>query len=547
MSLPRRLVDIPDALTFEEFWGMFGQIENEMLDFKRAVSKDIRETIPAMAMTLGGYIVHGVNRNLEIVGCPRSQKTVDRITRIAYECGVEVQIRSVAVAGVELTITAVPEVRGRIVTTPDGRLLRRAGGDSMPLRGDSLARFVQERVGGPADEETVDSIQASDLSLAHVNRVLKADGRPKAQPDGLFRALVDLGVALPPSSSAGGRVMTAAAVLFAEEPTMFVPGASVQLVRRVGAGPGPGPSEAREECSGPLPEVLDCCLQFIGRHTARYQAVLGARREDITEYPEAVLREAIVNALAHRDYRLAGATVDITLWDDRIEVRSPGPLPGHITVDNIREEHYSRNRRIMQVLKTLRLVEEYGEGVDRMYQEMEARLLEPPVFEATSSSVTVTLKNRSRVDVADQAWLARLATYPISGAERLALVIAHREGAVTPRRLREALPDTDASGLLAGAVAKGLMMRVGQRGGTRYRLSDEIVRRAGSGAAELQDRKRQMLLDEIRRRGSISTAEGARLLDEHSGAVRNLLNQLVRAGLARAEGRTRARRYYNPL
>ena len=91
------------------------------------------------------------------------------------------------------------------------------------------------------------------------------------------------------------------------------------------------------------------------------------------------------------------------------------------------------------------------------------------------------------------------------------------------------------------------MMRVGQRGGTRYRLSDEIVRRAGSGAAELQDRKRQMLLDEIRRRGSISTAEGARLLDEHSGAVRNLLNQLVRAGLARAEGRTRARRYYNPL
>ena len=198
---PRRLVDIPDALTFEEFWGMFGQIENEMLDFKRAVSKDIRETIPAMTMTLGGYIVHGVNRNLEIVGCPRSQKTVDRITRIAYECGVEVQIRSVAVAGVELTITAVPEVRGRIVTTPDGRLLRRAGGDSMPLRGDSLARFVQERVGGPADEETVDSIQASDLSLAHVNRVLKADGAA----DGSTRWIVQ--------SSGGPRRSTSAVVL----------------------------------------------------------------------------------------------------------------------------------------------------------------------------------------------------------------------------------------------------------------------------------------------------------------------------------------------
>ena len=544
MDFPQRLTDIPEHLTVEEFWEMFGRIENEMLDFKRAVSKDIRATIPAMAMTVGGYIVHGVNRKLEIVGCPSSQKTVDRITKIAYECAVEVEVRSVVVAGTELTITAVPEVRGRIVTTPDGRLLRRVGGDSMPLRGDSLARFVQERVGGPADEETVASIQAFDLSLRLVNSVLNADGRPAVRPDGLVRALADLGVAR--RSPADDGVMTAAVVLFAKEPARFIPGASVQLVRRLGVGPGPGPSESREECSGPLPEVLDCCLEFIGRHTARYQAVVGTRREDMAEYPEAVLREVVLNALAHRDYRLAGATVDITVWDDRIEVRSPGPLPGHITVENIREEHYSRNRRIMQVLKTLRLVEEYGEGVDRMFREMEARLLEPPIFVATSSSVTVTLRNRSLVDVADQAWLAQLSAYPLSSAERLALVIAHREGAVTPRRLREALPDTDTSAVLAGAVAKGLLLRVGERGGTRYQLSPEIVRRAGSGAAELHDRKRQMLLDEIRRRGSISTSEGTRLLGENSVAVRNLLNQLVQAGLARAEGRTRARRYYNP-
>ena len=85
MDIPQRLTDLPEHLTVEEFWETFGRIENEMLDFKRAVSKDIRETIPAMAVTVGGYIVHGVNRNLEIVGCPRSQKTVDRITKIAHE------------------------------------------------------------------------------------------------------------------------------------------------------------------------------------------------------------------------------------------------------------------------------------------------------------------------------------------------------------------------------------------------------------------------------------------------------------------------------
>ena len=82
-------------------------------------------------------------------------------------------------------------------------------------------------------------------------------------------------------------------------------------------------------------------------------------------------------------------------------MRSPGPLPGHITIDNMRDEHYSRNPRIMRVLKTMGLVEEYGEGIDRMYREMESRLMEPPAFEATASSVTVTLRNRFLVEVED--------------------------------------------------------------------------------------------------------------------------------------------------
>ena len=127
----------------------------------------------------------------------------------------------------------------------------------------------------------------------HSGLALDANGRPAVRSDSLVRALADLGVAR--RSLADDGVMTAAVVLFAKEPTRFIPGASVQLVRRLGVGPGPGASESREECSGTLPEVLDCCLEFIGRHTARYQAVVGTRREDMAEYPESVLREVVLN------------------------------------------------------------------------------------------------------------------------------------------------------------------------------------------------------------------------------------------------------------
>ena len=542
ISVPR-LGAIPPRLDVDAFWSLFGRVEHEQLDFKRGVPDDVRDTLAAMAMTHGGLIVHGVDDERNVVGCPLSRNTQDRIKRIAFECGVDVQVREVSVGERKLTICAVPEVRGRIVTTPDGRLLRRVGGDAQPLRGDALARFVSERRHRAGEDEPLVMMQASAFDLDAINQVLTADGRAAAGAGRMVRALADLGVAVAAAPPLEPSVLRAAAILFASEPRDFIRGAAVQLVRRAGVGPGPGPSAAREECAGPLVETVDCCLRFIGRHTRRFEAVAGLRRETLPEYPRAALREAVVNALAHRDYGLDGATVDVTVWDDRIEVRSPGPLPGHITVDNMREEHYSRNPRIMRVLKTIGLVEEYGEGIDRMYREMESRLMEPPIFEATSSSVTVTLRNRFLVDVEDQVWLTLLGQHDLTADERRTLVAVRRNGSIAPRDLRRLLPDADARALLAGAVAKGVLARVGRRGGTRYVLSEEMTLRAGSAGIAARGRRRRLLLDEVRRRGSISVAEGASLIDVSPAAARGLLNELVQAGLARPEGRTRARRY----
>lgn len=539
-----RLDDIPERLSEDDFWNLLGRIEHQSLDFKRGTPDDLLATIPAMAMTDGGLIVHGVADDRMIVGCPLSQNTADRIQRYARECDVEVRIRQVQVGESEITVTEVPEIRGRVVTTPNGRLLRRIGGDSQPLRGDALSRFVREREDRPGEEEPARDLRPDDVDMPALNEVLAAEARPAAERGNALRALMDLGVALPGESTADATVLRAAAVLFARDPGKFFPGATVQVVRREGVGPGPGPAAARTECTGPLTRILDDCLAFISKHTRQFSVVRGVRREILPEYPTLVLREAILNALAHRDYGLSGATVDVTIWDDRIEVRSPGSLPGHITVENMRQEHYSRNRRIMRVLKAAGYVEEYGEGVDRMYREMEARLMEPPIFSAAEGSVTVTLQNRFLVDVEDQVWLSLLGQYPMTVGERRALVLARREGSVTPRRLRQVLGDSDVSRVLSGAVAKGILTRVGERGGSRYKLSEEIVLRAGSAGMEAQSRKGQMLYDAIQQRGSISTSEGVELLGESASAVRGLLNGLVGMGLARAEGRTRGRRYY---
>ncbi len=121
---------------------------------------------------------------------------------------------------------------------------------------------------------------------------------------------MDLDVAVPQPAPADTKILTAAVLVFGTKPVDVVPGASVQLIRRTGVGPGPGPTEARVEISGPIPLLLDDCLDFIKRHTRVYEIVLGRRRMTLPEYPEEVLREALLNALAHRDYNVRGTTVD---------------------------------------------------------------------------------------------------------------------------------------------------------------------------------------------------------------------------------------------
>lgn len=467
----------------------------------------------------------------------------------------DAQRRSPAPEPVLLTICAVPEVRGRIVTTPDGRLLRRVGGDSQPLRGDAMARFVHEREMRSDEDQPIVRLSAAGFDLAAVNGALQADRRPTIDAndesvagEGLagtatvLRALADLGVATAAAPPQTTQVLRAAAILFATDPSAVARGAVVQLVRRVGVAPGPGAASARAEFSAPFVEVVERCLAFVAEHTARFEVVSGVRRETLPAFPVPVLREAVVNALAHRDYNLSGVTVDITVWDDRVEVRSPGPLPGHITKDNMRGEHYSRNPRVMRVLKTLGLVEEYGEGIDRMYREMAARLLAPPpVFEATSSSVTVTLHNRSAADVEDQAWLLDLPD-DVTAGERRALLVARRDGAATRRALRPLMPESELDATLKSAVAKGLLRRLGSRGGTRYALGPS----AAGGGSGLEGRKRAQVLDEVRQRGAITSAEAARLLRTSTDAARRLLKDLAIAGLLRAEGNTRGRKYRLP-
>lgn len=537
------LQEIAPSVTFPALLNAIGSVEREQVDFKRQPAK-LREIIPAMAMSVGGVVILGISNDRRLVGCALDQSVHDDIRRASSDVEVDVDVLELDVEGTQVVVVGVPEVRGRLVTTPNGRLLRRVGSDNKPLVGDSMARFVAGRVQSPGESEFIAAGTDPDLDLGAINRVLVADGRDEIDRDGVPRALLDLRLAERTGTSDEElRITRGAVVLFSRDPRVEMPGARIQAIRREGIGPGPGPVRRRAELHGPLQELTEAAMDFVRDTTTSHEVVTGTYRTTLPEYPEAAIREAVLNALAHRDYRLVGATVDLTVWDDRLELRSPGPLPGHVTLDNIRDEHYSTNPRMMAVLKTLRLVEEYGEGVDRMFEEMAARSMPPPSFSPSARSVTVTLWNRATLSVEAQAWLGTLTDLRLEADERRVLAIARAEGSVTPRRLR-GLSDSDEGTLLSRMASRGLLVRVGRRGGTRYLLSDEIRIRAGSASIVADQRRRDLLRSELERRGSLSTAEAATFLgDDDRQRTRRTLNDLCDEGAAEAVGNTSARRY----
>jgi predicted HTH transcriptional regulator len=136
-------------LSARAFWRRYGRLEHERLEFKRSAQR-VHESVVAMAMAGGGTIVLGVADDRRLVGCAPDQGTLDRIALVAHETQVDVAARPLRVGRVVLTLIVVPAVCDRIVTTPDGRILRRLGSANQPLRGDAVARFVRARDAGAA-------------------------------------------------------------------------------------------------------------------------------------------------------------------------------------------------------------------------------------------------------------------------------------------------------------------------------------------------------------------------------------------------------------
>lgn len=204
------------------------------------------------------------------------------------------------------------------------------------------------------------------------------------------RLLVNLGFA---THHIGRLVPTVGGLLlFGARPQDRLPSATLKCAFFYGLHQGTQLRD-RADVMGPLHRVIDEGAAFVARNRRLVPRMEGVRRVDIPEYPDYSVREALANALAHRDWSLEGAKVRLFIFDDRLEIWSPGRLPPPITLERLGYDQFSRNRLIARVLVEGGSIEEVGLGIRRIRKEMASLGLPEPEFREDGFSFVVTFRS----------------------------------------------------------------------------------------------------------------------------------------------------------
>jgi len=543
--------------------------ELDTVEVKRASTKIPRrlfEVLSAFANSDdGGVVIFGIDEenDFEVVGVADPQKLQADVTSLAQD-GMSPSLRPaftvISVEGHLIVGVRVPPLSPskrpcyfKDSGLPKGAFIR-IGNSNRQMSDYEVFGYVSNRDQPRDDEQTVGDADVTDLDSTAVDAYLEL--LLKERPDAVYarqsrgKAMATLRVVREVDGAL--RPTLAGLLMFGVAPEIVEPQLMVSFVQYQGADErASGPAGERfldnRQFVGPVAAMIDVAEAYILARVRTRTLVTGLFRQDIPEYPRAAIREALVNAVAHRDYSSAarGSHVQVKLFSDRLEIASPGGLYGNVTVDTLEESQSARNKQLVRMMQDIRLVENRGSGIDSMVEAMRAAGLEPPQFSDDRKRFTVVFRNHALVlDNDGVAWLNAVADQlPLNDRQKLALLYLRRHLRLTNqeyRRLHPGLDSRDALQELRGLVQCGAAVMRGVGGGAWYDLALPVDVAAPERPVGDEDR----VLEYVRQQGFIQAGTASALLGwGDARRAGRFLRSLVDRGLLLQQGQKRWTRY----
>lgn len=377
--------------------------ENLYLDRKRAkISlQDLANEIASFANANGGVIVVGITDDGIIEGfnmygtkkLNACQKIVSNFLNPApvYECEL-VNIKNNKNEEDNILLFHIEPAMNYIVRNNKDEVYCRQGDSSIKLTAAQVRSLEYDRKERDFEAEVINDSSIDDIDEDMVMLYKKKLGT-KVSTEQILKARGFL------REKHGELHLTKAGMLlFGKNPTVYLPSARVRVLKfegnkfQVGAEMNIVKDRTFDSC---LYKTIEQAKNFISSQLREFTHLNSEGIfESIPEYPEFAWYEGIVNAVTHRDYSNNGEHITIKIFDDRLEICSPGRLGGFVTLDTMRTKRYSRNPQIARVLNEMGIVRELNEGVKRIYSEMQRFFLKDPIYsEPDKNSVLLVLDN----------------------------------------------------------------------------------------------------------------------------------------------------------
>lgn len=386
--------------------------EGKILEFKENTKSlpKIIQTIVAFANTAGGTLIIGVkDKTKEVIGLTNILEEEERIANAIADSVSPLLIPSLQLytwRDRDLLLISVPHSFGpyyiKSKGVEEGTYIR-FGSTNRLADGTTILEIQRLK-----EHKYFDEQPNFDCAVSEINFDLAKELFGKISKKLTDRTAKSLGLIV--QHHAKELPSNGAVLLFADHYREFFPDAIIRLGRFLGIDKSQILDQ--QDLEIPISKALEPIITFIRRHTSLAAEIEEMRRKDIPQYPPAVVREAVINALLHTDYSIKGSSIQVAIFDDRIEITNPGCLPFGLSFEAaLSGISQLRNRVIGRVFRELNLIEQWGSGLGRMINICEQQGIPLPRFEELGNFFRTTLYHGVNGQVLTKEWQQPIIEY----------------------------------------------------------------------------------------------------------------------------------------
>lgn len=437
--------------------------EQQNIEYKQSWRDEYLKWVCGFANAQGGRIYIGIDDKGEVIGVGDFKKLMDDLpNKIVNHLGLVADVDLHEKDGKRYLEIIVP-----ISTVPisyHGIYYYRSGSTKQELKGIALQDFLYKKLGRTWDDTIVESATLQDIDKDAITSFLKASiksGRiyQNADSDDFLSLLQNLDLITPE-----GKLRAATLLLFGKRPQRYF----IHGYFKIGKfGVSDADLKFQDTVEGNIFEMVDRVMQLLkDRYLISPITYKGIQRIEKLEYPEAALREAVLNAIVHKDY--TDTTIQLSVYDDKMMLWNPGKLPIDIPLEKLTKKHPSRprNKHIAEAFFRAGYIESWGRGIEKILTAFQEAGLPEPIFEELWGGVMVTFLK----DIYTEKYLLKL---DINDRQVKAVLYVKEHGSITNSEYQKLnnLGKSVSTTELVDLSEKNLIEKTGTTGrGTKYVL-----------------------------------------------------------------------------